>query len=82
MHRLLLTAIHYNYNADRDVAKSKQGTVISTVRMKKSKKGEATLEIKKEDASYGRFFIIKFIMMFKYMCFDKILLLLGCSICR
>ena len=54
MHRLLQTAIHYNYNSDRHVARSKQGTVISYVRIKKSKKGEATLETKKKEPSYGR----------------------------
>lgn len=54
MHRLLQTAIHYNYNSDRDAARSKQGTVISYVRIKKSKKGEASLETKKQEPSYGR----------------------------
>ena len=60
MHRLLQTAIHYNYNSDRHVARSKQGTVISYVRIKKSKKGEATLETKKQEPSYGRtiFFLV------------------------
>ena len=60
MHILLQTAIHYNYNSDRHVARSKQGKVISYVRIKKSKKGGATLKTKKQEPSYGRtnFFVV------------------------
>ena len=51
LHRLLQTAIHDNYNADRNVPRSKKGTVITCVRVKKYNKGEATLETKKQEAS-------------------------------
>ena len=54
--RLLLAAIHDNYNSKRDVARSKRGSAISSVCFKKVSKGEAFLQIKKQESSYSWYY--------------------------
>jgi len=53
MFRLLLTALHYNENADREQAKDKEGKPAFCVRFPKYKKGGFSVTPIKKRPTYG-----------------------------
>ena len=51
--RLLLAALHYNENADREQATNNDGQLQYSIRFPKYKKGSFTVTALKEDPTYG-----------------------------
>ena len=51
--RLLLAALHYNENAERQQAMSSTGKPLFTIRFLKFKKGEYSVVPIKQDTTYG-----------------------------
>ena len=52
--RLLLAAIHYNANSNRETAKTKEGKERYAVRYPRFKKGGWSVRPVKENPSYGK----------------------------
>ena len=49
----MLAGLHYNYNADRKQATTKDGRLQYSIRFPKYKKGGFTVTTLKEDPTYG-----------------------------
>lgn len=53
--RMAMAAIHWNANAGRQQASTKDGTLRFAVQHRKANEGAASLHIVYEDASYGMY---------------------------
>lgn len=59
-YRLLLAALHYNYNGSREVAQTSGGVAKYAVQYPRFRKGEHTVQPIKQKASYGQYSFSQF----------------------